>query len=322
MKLSDRGREKLAVVALGGNAILGRGEEGNIHQQFANTRKSMEPIVELLKADYRVLITHGNGPQVGNIMLMVEKARGEVPETPLGVADAMTCGSMGYMIEQCLQNVMLRYHVWRNVVTLPIQVLADRKDPALANPSKPIGPFYSKEDAERLSREKGWVMREDAKRGYRRYVSSPYPIDIVEKDAIKLLLENDYVVITGGGGGIPVFLEEDHTFEGLDSVIDKDLVSMKIALAVGAMTLIIVTGEPKVCLNFGTPRQQSLSRLTLAEARCHFQEGQFPPGSMGPKIQAAIEFVQADPRNRTIITNVAGLTAALEGEQGTAITAY
>jgi len=309
------------VVALGGNAILGQGEEGNIHQQFANTRKSLEPIVELLKEDYRLVITHGNGPQVGNIMLMVEKARGEVPETPLGVADAMTCGSMGYMIEQCLQNVMLRNHVWRNVVTLPIQVLADRRDPALSDPSKPIGPFYSKEEADRLGREKGWLMREDAKRGYRRYVSSPYPIDIVEKDAVKLLLENDYVVITGGGGGIPVFLAEDHTFEGLDCVIDKDLVSMKIALAVGAITLIIITGEPRVCLNFGTPRQRALSHLTLAEARFHFQKGQFPPGSMGPKIRAAIEFVQADPGNRTIITNIEGLTAALEGEEGTVITA-
>ena len=322
MKFVQGNNEKLAVIALGGNAIIRKGEEGDIHQQFANTRRSLAPVVDLLSMGYNFVLTHGNGPQVGNIMLMVEKSRGVVPETPLGVADAMTCGSMGYMIEQCLQNVMIRKKTWRNVVTIPTQILVDQFDPALSNPSKPIGPFYSKEQAERFEKEQGWVMKEDAHRGYRRYVGSPYPIDIVEKEAVKLLLEKEYIVITGGGGGIPVYFENDKTLEGADCVIDKDLASMKLALAVGAMTLIIITGVPRVSLKYGTPEQQDLSRLTLAQARFYRDQGQFPPGSMGPKIEASIEFVQANPKNKVIITDVDNLLAAVEGKEGTTIVAY
>ncbi|MFP4430455.1 MAG: carbamate kinase [Spirochaetaceae bacterium] len=314
--------EKLAVIALGGNAIIQKGEKGTIHEQFANTRRSMEPVVELLKEGYNFILTHGNGPQVGNIMLQVERAKDEVPETPLGVADAMTCGSMGYMIEQCLQNIMLRKGVWRNVVTVPAQVLVDKSDPAMDNPTKPIGPFYTEEEASRLREERGWVVKEDANRGFRRYVASPYPIDIIEKDAINLLLKQHYILITGGGGGIPVCFEEDGTIEGVDCVIDKDLASMKIALAVGARTLIIITGVPRVTINFGKPDEQSLSRMTLAQARHYYQEGHFPPGSMGPKMLAAIEFVQANPKNRVIITDVENLAAAIHGDEGTRIVAY
>lgn len=322
MKLAQPNNEKLAVIALGGNAIIRAGETGDIHQQFANTRRSLSPVVELLERGYNFVLTHGNGPQVGNLMLMVERSRGAVPETPLGVADAMTCGSMGYMIEQCLQNVMIRRKVWRNVVTIPSQVIVDQNDPALSNPTKPIGPFYTREQADALRREQGWVMKEDAHRGYRRYVGSPYPIDIVEKEAIRLLLEREYLVITGGGGGIPVYFEKDKTLEGVDCVIDKDLASMKVALAVGAMTLIIITAVPRVSLRFGEPDQQDLPRLTLAQARYYRDEGQFPAGSMGPKIEAAIEFVQANPNNRVIITDVDNLIAAIEGREGTTIVAY
>jgi len=322
MKFVQANNEKLAVIALGGNAIINKGEKGDIHEQFANVRRSMVPVVELINLGYNFVLTHGNGPQVGNLMLMVDKATGIVPETPLGVADAMTCGSMGYMIEQCLQNVMIRKNVWKNVVTIPAQVLVDQFDPALANPTKPIGPFYTSGEAETLTKEKGWVLKNDANRGYRRYVASPYPIDIIEKDAIKLLLEKDYIVITGGGGGIPVYFENDRTLEGVDCVIDKDLASMKLALAVGAMTLIIITGVPRVSLKFGTPEQQDLSKLTLAQARYYREQGQFPAGSMGPKIEAAIEFVQANPKNRVIITDVDSLIPALEGKEGTTIVAY
>ncbi len=324
MRNTEDGNEKLAVVALGGNAIINKGEKGDIHQQFANTRRSMGPIVELMKRGYDFILTHGNGPQVGNLMLMVESAKDVVPETPLGVADAMTCGSMGYMIEQCLQNIMISQKVWKNVVTLPAQILVDPRDPAIQHPTKPIGPFYAKEEAEKIAAEKGWVMKEDAGRGWRRYVASPYPIDIIEKEAIKLLLEKEYVIITGGGGGIPVYFDHGKNgwIEGLDSVIDKDLASMKIALAVGARTLIIITGVKKVSVNFGKPDQQDLSRLTLAEAKYYYDEGQFPKGSMGPKILAAIEFIQADPRNRCIITDVDSLIPALDGKEGTTIVAY
>ena len=318
----DGDGKKLAVVALGGNSIIKRGQKGLISEQFANTRHSMEPVVELLKRDYNFILTHGNGPQVGNIMLQNELAKAEVPEVPLGVADAMTEGSMGYMIEQCLQNVMIQEGIWRNVVTIPCQVIVDVNDPAMENPTKPIGPFYSKEQAETMSEERGWIVKDDAKRGYRRFVASPYPIDVVEKDAINLLLQEGYLLITGGGGGIPIYYEKDGTIEGVDCVIDKDLVSMKIALAVGARMLIIITGVPMVTLNFNTPQEKSLSRLTLAQTRHYFQDGQFPAGSMGPKMTAAIEFIQANPRNEVIITDVAGLVDAVDGKAGTRIVAY
>ena len=314
--------DKLAVVALGGNAIIRKGEKGTITEQFANTRHSMGPIVDLLEQGYNFILTHGNGPQVGNLMLQNELSKAEVPEMPLGVADAMTEGSMGYMIEQCLQNEMIRKGVWRNVVTIPCQVVVDVNDPAMENPTKPIGPFYAEEQARKISAEKGWIVKDDAKRGYRRYVASPYPIDVIEKDAINTLLRQGYLLITGGGGGIPVTFEADGTIEGVDCVIDKDLASMKIALAVGARLLIIITGVPQVTLNFGTPEEKSLSRLTLAQARHHFQDGEFPAGSMGPKMMAAIEFIQANPKNEVIITDVDNLVAAMDGKAGTRIVAY
>ena len=207
-------------------------------------------------------------------------------------------------------------------MTIPAQIIVDRNDPAMENPAKPIGPFYTEEQADQLVREKGWVVKEDAKRGYRRYVASPYPIDIVEKDAINHLLDDGYLLITGGGGGIPVYYEEDGTIEGVDCVIDKDLASMKLAIAVGARILIIITGVPQVTLHFGTPEEKSLPRLTLAQARHYFQQGEFPPGSMGPKMMAAIEFIQAHPQNRVIITDVDNLVAAVEGTAGTQIVAY
>ena len=314
--------QDLAVIALGGNAIIKKGESGDIHQQFANTRASMKPVANLLKKGYNFVLTHGNGPQVGNLMLMVDSAKGTVPETPLGVADAMTEGSMGYMIEQCRQNMMIKGDFWRNVVTIPTQVLVDKNDPSLRNPTKPIGPFYTEEEAGRLADETGWIVKEDSGRGFRRFVASPYPLDIVEKDAIKLLIEMNYVVIAGGGGGIPVFYEKDKTLEGIDCVIDKDLASMKIALSVGAKTFIIVTSVPQVSINFGKPDEKKLSRMTLAEARYYYSEGHFGEGSMAPKIMASIEFVQANPHHRVIITDVENLEAAIDGKAGTTIVAY
>ncbi|MBF0544153.1 MAG: carbamate kinase [Candidatus Riflebacteria bacterium] len=315
-------KNKLIVLALGGNALQRKGEKGTVYEQFANTRNSMKPLVELMKKGFNFVITHGNGPQVGTVMLMVDKAKDEVPETPLGVADAMTCGSMGYMIEQCLQNVMIRNEVWRNVVVIPAQIVVDPSDPAIKNPTKPIGKFYTEQEAKQLQVDKNWVMKNDANRGWRRYVASPYPLDIIEKDAIKELIAKGYVVITGGGGGIPVYYEKDRTIEGMDCVIDKDLATMKIALAVQSELLVIVTGVKKVAINFGKPDQREFSRMTLAEARYFLSSGEFPPGSMGPKIQAAIEFVQANPNNKVIITDIESLPQALEGKEGTTVVAY
>lgn len=314
--------DNLAVIALGGNAIIAKGQRGTVQEQFDNIRRTVKPVVELVKNGYNFIVTHGNGPQVGNLLLQNELAKEEVPEIPLGMLDAMTCGSMGYMIEQCLQNEMIAQGIWRNVVTIPAQIIVDRYDPAMENPTKPIGPFYTEEQAQQLITEKGWLLKEDAGRGWRRFVASPYPIDIVEKEAIRHLLQQQYVLITGGGGGIPVSHSEGDAITGVDCVIDKDLASMKLAIAVHARTLIIITGVPKVTINFGTPDEKALSRITLAQARHYYQEGHFPAGSMGPKMMAAIEFVQADPANRVIITNEEHLAAAVQGTEGTHIVAY
>ena len=313
---------KRIVIALGGNAIIQKGDSGDFYTQWDRVYESMEPVVDLIDEGYDFVITHGNGPQVGALMLMVDKARDILPETPLGVADAMTAGSMGYMIEQNIQNLMIRKGIWRNVVTIPVQVVVDSKDPALAHPTKPIGPFYTEEEAKALAAANDWVVKEDAGRGWRRYVASPYPLDIVEKEAIRILLQEGYVVVTGGGGGIPIHYESDGTIEGVDCVIDKDLASMKLALAVGSKTLVILTGVPAVSIGFGTPEEKVLSSITLAEARFYSDNGEFPAGSMGPKIQAAIEFVQADSENRVIITDVESLKDALAGESGTILTSF
>ncbi|MFO8042767.1 MAG: carbamate kinase [Alkalispirochaeta sp.] len=314
--------DSLAVIALGGNAIIAKGQRGTAQEQFDNVRRTVKPVVELVKNGYNFIVTHGNGPQVGNLLLQNELAKEEVPEIPLGMLDAMTCGSMGYMIEQCLQNEMIAQGIWRNVVTIPAQIIVDRHDPSMENPTKPIGPFYTEEQAQQLITEKGWLLKEDAGRGWRRFVASPYPIDIVEKEAIRHLLQQQYVLITGGGGGIPVSHAESGEITGVDCVIDKDLASMKLAIAVHARTLIIITGVPKVTINFGKPNEEALSKITLAQARHYYQEGHFPAGSMGPKMMAAIEFVQADPGNRVIITNEENLAAAVQGEEGTHIVAY
>jgi carbamate kinase len=313
---------KKIVLALGGNAIIKKGDTGDFYSQWDNTYKSMEPVVDMIAEGYDFVITHGNGPQVGALMLMVDKCRDDVPETPLGVADAMTGGSMGYMLEQNIQNLMIRKGIWKNVVTVPVQMVVDKKDPCLANPTKPIGPFYTEEVAKKLAEENNWVVKEDAGRGWRRYVASPYPLDVIEKDAVRLLHNQGYVVVTGGGGGIPVYYEKDGTIEGVDCVIDKDLASMKLALTVGSKILVIITGVPAVAIKWGTPEEEILSEITLAEARYYMSQGEFPAGSMGPKIQAAIEFVQADSENRVIITDVENLKDSLVGKAGTVIKAF
>ncbi len=313
--------DTLAVIALGGNAIIQKGEKGEFSEQFLNTERSMGPVVDLMERGYKLILTHGNGPQVGAIMLQNEAAGGKVPMAPLHVADAMTCGSMGYMIEQCFRNEMRRRGIDRETATIPAQIVVDREDPAMKNPTKPIGPFYSKQEADALVAEKGWVVKEDAGRGHRRIVPSPYPVHVVQKEVIKHMLDLGYILITGGGGGIPVYQEGDGTLHGVDAVIDKDLASMKIAREVGANLLIIITGVPKVTINFGKPDETPLDKLMVSQAKAYMDEGQFPAGSMGPKMRAAIEFVEADPDNRVVITDVENVVAAVEGANGTTIVA-
>ncbi len=311
---------KIAVVALGGNAITREFEEGDIYQQFANTRRALMGVADLIERGYRIAITHGNGPQVGHSLIRVEETRNVVPPIPLGVIVADLEGGMGYMIEQSLINKLLLRGIARDVVTLLAQVVVDRDDPSIHNPTKFVGPFYKKEDVAALVEKRGYIIREDAGRGYRRVVPSPIPQKVIEANIIRKLVHEGTIVITVGGGGIPVYLEEDGRLEGVDAVIDKDLASALLAREIDADELYILTAVDQVAINFGKPDQRYIDVLTIAEARKYLEEGQFPKGSMGPKIEAAIKFIEQGGK-KVIITSVERMTEALEGETGTEIVA-
>lgn len=309
---------KTAVVALGGNAITRAGEEDTIYRQFANTRRSLDGIVELVREGYNLVVTHGNGPQVGNALLRCELSRGKAPELPLGVLVADTEGGMGYMIEQSLQNRLRAENINRPVVTIITQMLCDEKDPATHNPTKFIGQFYSEEQAKQYAESLGWQMKTDSKRGWRRVVPSPVPYKAVESETIKMLVENGTIVIAGGGGGIPIYIDENGNYEGIDAVIDKDLGSAVIAREIGAGILSILTDVERVALNYGKPDQEELDKVTLSEIREYHHQGHFPAGSMGPKIEAAIKFLE-DGGQLVTITSLDNAYRVVRGEAGTRI---
>lgn len=309
---------KTAVIALGGNAITQPGVEDTIANQFANTRKSLDGVVDLVKAGYRLVITHGNGPQVGNAILRVELARSKAPILPLGICVADTEGGMGYMIEQSLQNRLKKEGVARPVVTIITQVIVDRNDPQIANPTKYVGQFYTEEEAREFADERGWVVRKDGDRGWRRVVPSPQPLSVVESDTIKALVDNNTIVIAAGGGGIPVYVDDDDKLEGLDAVIDKDLASAVLGKEISSEILMILTPVDKVALNYGKKNEKWLDQMTISEADEYFRAGHFPPGSMGPKITAAIQFISNGGR-QVIITSFNNAGRALEGAAGTRI---
>lgn len=311
-------KKPTVVVALGGNAITKKGEEGNIHQQFANTRAALPAIMEFIRRDYRMVITHGNGPQVGNLFLMVEATHDFIPELPLGVCVADTQGQMGYMIQQSLQNHLVWSGIQKSVVTLVTQVVVDKNDPSFEHPTKPIGKFYTEDEAKKIDEEKGYYMQEDSGRGWRIMVPSPKPLAVVEKDTILTLLENDIVVIAVGGGGIPVIEIEPGICEGVDVVIDKDLASAVVANDVDADQLVILTGVDHVCINYGKPNEKALDTLTVTEAKKLLDAGEFPAGSMGPKIEAAIKFIELGGRE-VLITSIERVGEALNGKTGTRI---
>jgi carbamate kinase len=310
---------KKAVIALGGNAIAATGKE-DIHEQFANTRKSLAGIVELIQEGYNLAITHGNGPQVGNALLRVERTVQDIPGLPLGVIVADTEGGMGYMIEQCLQNKLYLLGINRNVVTIVTQVIVDPDDPSIRNPTKFIGPFYTKQQAENLAINFNWVIKEDSGRGYRRVVPSPSPQRIVNHRIIKKLVDQGIIVITAGGGGIPVYVEIDGTLEGVDAVIDKDLASAVLANDIKAETLVILTNVENVFLNYNKPNRVKLEKLTIKSAERYLKEGHFPAGSMKPKIDAAIRFLKSGGEE-VIITSLDRARQAISGTAGTKITA-
>ena len=311
-------KQKTVVVALGGNAITREYEEGNIAQQFENTRQSLLIVVELIMKGVRVVITHGNGPQVGNALVRVEESRHLVPPLPLGVIVADLEGGMGYMIEQCLHNKLNQRGINKQIATILTQVYVDKDDPSILNPSKFVGPFFKKEQVSDLEEKRGWIVREDPGRGYRRVVPSPVPQAIVEKEIIKKLVNEDVIVIAAGGGGIPVYREPSGWLEGVDGVIDKDLASAVLARDIDAEELYILTGVDKVSLNYKTPNQQDLDTVKVGQMETYLNQGHFPRGSMGPKIVSAINFIRYGGK-KVIITSIEKAVDAINNNAGTVI---
>ena len=304
------------VVAIGGNALLGAAPSATAEIQFANALMTAVPLVELIAAGCRLVITHGNGPQVGAALLRSEIAAAQAYPLPYDCCVASTQGEIGYILQYALWRRMQQVGLVTPVVTVVTQVRVDPHDPAFHHPTKPVGSFYSPERAEELRRERGHVFVAGTQ-GFRRVVPSPFPQEIVEVRAIKACLDEGLVVIAAGGGGVPVFGDQDMT-KGVEAVIDKDLTSALLAAQIGAEVLAIVTTEDRVCLDHGTPHSRPLDRLTVAEARRHLEAGQFPEGSMGPKIQAALLFLEQGGRE-AIVTDRAHLVNALEGRAGTHI---
>jgi carbamate kinase len=306
------------VVSLGGNALIPERSGGRIEEQFRVTRATMARVVDLLRAGERVVITHGNGPIVGNILIRNEAAAPIIPPTPLYICGADSQGGIGLMAQQVLRNLVNAAGLPIEVVTLVTQVVVDVDDPGFQHPSKPIGPFFTEEEARAHERERGWQVVEDSGRGWRRIVASPEPKRIVEIESIRALVEAGHVVIAAGGGGVPVIETTAGQYQGVEAVIDKDLASVVLARALGAKRLIIVTSVERVSIHFRTPQQRELDTLTLAEARRYYDEGQFPAGSMGPKILCAIRFLDGGGEE-VIITSAERMGEALQQRAGTRI---
>ncbi len=311
---------KKIVIALGGNAIKQWNQEGSAEEQLENLRRSCSHMMKIVKRGYPIVITHGNGPQVGNLLIQQERSVREIPPQPLDVCDAMTQGQIGYMIQQTLVNELKDAGINRDVVTLITQVMVDKEDPGFLNPTKPIGLFYSKIQKEKYGKHRGHVFQKVEMKGerYRRVVPSPNPLQILEDKVIKSLFESGVIVIASGGGGVPVILDDEGHIRGIEAVIDKDLAGEKLAESVGADLLMILTEVDQVYLNFGKKEQKGLRTLRLEEAKKYLGEGQFPAGSMGPKIEACIRFIEYGGE-KAIITCLECADEALEGRGGTQI---
>jgi len=309
---------KIALIAIGGNALLQQKQRGLQEEQLENARQTAEMFGNVIQAGYALCVVHGNGPQVGNLLIQQEAASTRIPPYSLDVCDAMTQGSMGYMIERMLINRLAFLKLPVPVSTVLTEVVVDQDDPGFRNPTKPVGPFYTRYRAEELQKQKRWHMQEDAGRGYRKVVPSPRPLEIIQLDAIRLLLQAGHCVIAGGGGGIPVIRDSSGFLVGVEAVIDKDRLSSLLAEQLGADTYVILTGVPKVALNFGKPTQRWVDQLTASEAGRHLAEGQFPPGSMGPKIESALAFLRAGGRE-VLITSPEALEKEPYATVGTRI---
>ncbi len=306
------------VVALGGNALEEKSLPSTAESQLKVVTKTSEKLAEISAQGYEIAVVHGNGPQVGRILLASETAKDVTPAMPFDVCGAMSQGYIGYHIQQALKFILKQQGRDIPVVSLVTQVVVDKNDKAFQNPTKPIGPFYSEEEAKALQAEKGYTVKEDAGRGWRRVVPSPMPIKIVELDTVKKLWDST-IVVTCGGGGIPVIEKEDGSLEGVAAVIDKDLAAERLAEDMNADVLLILTEVEQVAINFNKPNQQNLASLTVEEANKYIEEGHFAPGSMFPKVQAAVKFAQSKPGRKAIITSLYKAVDALEGKNGTII---
>ena len=309
-------KNPLAVIAIGGNSLILDSKKITVVDQYRAASETSHHIAALVAAGYRVVVTHGNGPQVGFILLRSDLARNVLHEVPLDSCVADTQGALGYQIGQTLANELRHQNIRKSIATVVTQVLVDKNDKAFSNPTKPIGSFYTEAEAQKHKADSGWTLKEDAGRGWRRVVASPKPLRIVEENTVRLLLEQDVVVIAVGGGGIPVRENEKGDLEGCAAVIDKDLASCLLAKNLQADLFIISTGVDKVAVDFKKPTQRELDRLTVAEAKKYLAEGQFPAGSMGPKIEAAIDFLEHGGKE-VIITQPHLLEDAIAGKNGT-----
>lgn len=309
---------KLAVVAFGGNALLRPEDHGTQEEQIARAKQAARWLAEIVRHDYKLIVVHGNGPQVGNILVQAEEASTKIPPQSLDVCVAQTEGSMGFLLQQAIRNRLDSIGIGGDVATILTEVEVDPADPAFKRPTKPIGPFFTRYRAEALERDLGWTMREDAGRGWRHVVPSPRPLRILNIETIVHMLEGAAVVIAAGGGGIPVVRGRDSQWRGVEAVIDKDFSSSLLASELKAEMYVVLTGVAKVAIDFDKPSQRTVDRLTVSEAQRYLAEGQFPAGSMGPKIEAAIQFVTRGGK-QVLITDVEHLRDALAGREGTLI---
>ena len=309
-------RMKTIVIAIGGNSLIKDAKHMSVPDQYAAVVETASHITDLLERRYHIVITHGNGPQVGFILLRSEHSRGILHQVPLDSIVADTQGALGYQIQQALENEFHLRGLKNSVATIVTQTLVDRNDPAFAKPSKPIGQFYTRAEAEDRMRVEKWAMVEDAGRGWRRVVASPRPVRILESEVVKHLVKDGYVVIAAGGGGIPVVANDQGNLSGVAAVIDKDFASAVLAKAISADLLVISTAVEKVCLNYGKPNQCALDSMSVAEARQYVAEGHFQAGSMLPKVQACVQFLEAGGRE-ALITSPEALPVALAGGTGT-----
>ncbi len=314
--MGDTSGRPIALVAMGGHAFMQQGEAGNICEHERNAAAICGSLMTLVERDYNLVITHGNGPQVGNLLLQSELTRHDVPFMPLDVLVANTEGFLGYVLQQALLNHLRRREIKRYVVTMITQVLVDENDVAFQQPSKPIGPFLTREQAEDRRDRLGWKILDDAGRGWRRLVPSPRPVRVVQRLMIRDSARAGHIVVACGGGGIPIIRDENGDYKGIEAVIDKDLTSSILATEIGADLLIILTDVPQVYVHYGKPEQKALGAVTLEEIKTLQTEGHFGKGSMGPKVEAIVGFLMAGGK-RGLITSPAQLAAALDGCAGT-----